>query len=1090
MKRFYTQIKLLFTLLVALTFSLSVYAQPPGWSYSQAYHIVENSGVSLQDYQVRLTLNTQALIAAGQMNADGSDLRFSVDCGAGASFLEYCIISGLNTTSTTIWIKIPVILANSTIPLYVFYGNPAATAMSSIGSVFIGPMSSTDSVASGGAGGATNSQRGFRFGVNEEILVTHFGKREPNGTTRYVTLFDFNTQAIITQTQVSGPAAEYSYSSITDPVWLTPGNQYVLELYQGNSDGYYFGTSSQIGQELIYYDMRYCNSCTQNTFPTNVLTNYHYGYPDLWYYKRQHASIEPTINAAPAFVADAGADQTICNGNTITLTATGGVSYVWSNSETTDAISVSPSSTTTYIVTATNNAGCTDTASVTVIVNPIPVASAGNSQTICSGETATLTATGGNTYLWSTNENTATVLVTPTNTTTYSVTVTDNNNCSNTASATVNVNALPNASAGSDQTICNGETATLTANGGNTYLWSTNENTASVSVAPTNTTTYSVTVTDNNNCSSTASATVNVNALPNASAGSNQTICNGETATLTANGGNTYLWSTTENTAAISVTPTTTSVYSVTVTDNNNCSSTASATVNVNALPNASAGSDQTICNGETATLTANGGDTYLWSTTENTASVSVTPTTTTAYTVTVTDNNNCSNTASATVTVNALPNASAGSDQTICNGETATLTATGGDTYLWSTNGNTASVSVTPTTTTAYTVTVTDNNNCSNTASATVTVNALPNASAGTDQQICNGQSATLDAIGGNSYVWSTSETTASITVSPVTTTTYEVTVTDASNCSATAATTVTVNDLPNASAANDQTICNGQTATLTATGGDDYIWSTTETTASISVSPVSTTTYSVTVTDINNCSNTASATITVNDLPVVSITGTSTICAGDTVTLTATGGSTFNWNNGETTATIDVAPQSNDSYTVTVTNGNNCSATASASITVNPLPAAPVISASGNTLTSTQASTYQWYLNNGAISGATAQSVNATTGGVYSVVITDANGCSNVSSDFVYTSIASINTSNRFDIYPNPSSGIINVQQLNSTDIVYIKVTNVSGEEVFRSQFSKNMLIDLTQHAAGMYVVYLSGKFGNTTYKINLTR
>ena len=133
MKENYTHIRLLLVLIIATALSFSAYAQPPGWTYSQAYHVTENSGVSLQDYQVRLTLNTQALIAAGQMNADGSDLRFSVDCGAGASFLDYYIVDGLNTTTTTIWIKIQVILANSTIPLYVFYGNPSATAMSSIG---------------------------------------------------------------------------------------------------------------------------------------------------------------------------------------------------------------------------------------------------------------------------------------------------------------------------------------------------------------------------------------------------------------------------------------------------------------------------------------------------------------------------------------------------------------------------------------------------------------------------------------------------------------------------------------------------------------------------------------------------------------------------------------------------------------------------------------------------------------------------------------------------------------------------------------------------------------------------------------------
>src|SRR5258705_3886136 len=68
----------------------------------------------------------------------------------------------------------------------------------------------------------------------------------------------------------------------------------MLELYQGATDGYYYQSSSQIGQHLVYYDMRYCNGCTENTFPTNVLTNYHYGLPDFWYYTKSNVTLAPT----------------------------------------------------------------------------------------------------------------------------------------------------------------------------------------------------------------------------------------------------------------------------------------------------------------------------------------------------------------------------------------------------------------------------------------------------------------------------------------------------------------------------------------------------------------------------------------------------------------------------------------------------------------------------------------------------------------------------------------------------------------------------------------------------------------------------
>ena len=275
--------------------ALPAKAQPAGWSQVRSFTVTENSGAALSAYPVRVVLDTATPIAAGQMRSDAGDLRFGADL-AGTTLYSYWIETGVNTASTVAWVAIPSIAASSTVTVYAYFGNAAATSAATL-SIFNGPFSSTDQVASGGAGGVAGSQRGFRFAPNVPILVTEFGKREPNGSTRYVTLFDFSTQAIVAQTQVSGPAGTYTYASLSNPVWLTAGTQYVLELYQGASDGYYFGTSSQINANLTYYDMRYCNGCTQNTFPTSVLSNYHYGYPDLNFYTRQIVNPEPTVSS-------------------------------------------------------------------------------------------------------------------------------------------------------------------------------------------------------------------------------------------------------------------------------------------------------------------------------------------------------------------------------------------------------------------------------------------------------------------------------------------------------------------------------------------------------------------------------------------------------------------------------------------------------------------------------------------------------------------------------------------------------------------------------------------------------------------------
>ncbi len=279
-------------LLLCLLFGSVAMAQPPGWSYAQPITVTNPGSVAVLNYQIPLIINTQALISSNQMLANGNDLRFGADCG-GTTLYPYYIDTGLNTTATRIWVKIDQINANASKVIYMYYGNNTAAAGSSL-TTFNGPFSSTNQVSGGTSGGVTLSQRGFRFSPNTDILVTQFGKNEPNGTVRYVTLFDFTSQAILRQMQVAGPASVYTYSNLSSPIWLTTGTNYILQLFQGAADGYFYQTSSQINANLTYYDMRYCNSCTQTTFPTTVLTNLHYGYPDFNFYTRNIVTPAPT----------------------------------------------------------------------------------------------------------------------------------------------------------------------------------------------------------------------------------------------------------------------------------------------------------------------------------------------------------------------------------------------------------------------------------------------------------------------------------------------------------------------------------------------------------------------------------------------------------------------------------------------------------------------------------------------------------------------------------------------------------------------------------------------------------------------------
>ena len=172
--------------------------------------------------------------------------------------------------------------------------------------------------------------------------------------------------------------------------------------------------------------------------------------------------------------------------------------------------------------------------------------------------------------------------------------------------------------------------------------------------------------------------------------------------------------------------------------------------------------------------------------------------------------------------------------------------------------------------------------------------------------------------------------------------------TVTYTASTGETATTQVTIKNLPTIVITPNPSlsVCDGSSATLTASGGVSYLWSTTETTAQITVS--SSGTYSVTGTGSNGCQNTASAAFTVNPLPTISISASSTsICAGDSVTLTASGagvGGSYLWGGGQTANPLTVTPGATTTYSVTGTDANGCQNTATQQITVTAVDTATV--------------------------------------------------------------------------------------------------------------------------------------------------
>lgn len=252
------------------------------------------------------------------------------------------------------------------------------------------------------------------------------------------------------------------------------------------------------------------------------------------------------------------------------------------------------------------------------------------------------------------------------------------------------------------------------------------------------------------------------------------------------------------------------------------------------------------------------------------------------------------------------------------------------------------------------HTITYTfiDTNGCQSSASDMIMVNPLPVVIINpTAPVICLGESVLLSVPAGNSYLWSTGDTTANIQLSPVGTSIYSVTSTNSFGCSQSASVTVTVNPLPTVSVdPMSDTICEGSWVTLSASGAISYAWSTGSTSPVITISPASSTSFTVTGTNALGCSDVATSVITVLPAPSLQISPANPIiCAGGSINLLASGAQSYSWNTGSTLDNITVSPSATTTYSLTGTDVNGCTSESSITVTVNALPAAFTVGGGG---------------------------------------------------------------------------------------------------------------------------------------------
>lgn len=607
---------------------------------------------------------------------------------------------------------------------------------------------------------------------------------------------------------------------------------------------------------------------------------------------------------------------------------------------------------------------------------------------------------------------------------------------------------------------------------------STQQNITLTNVQVANAGVYTVNMTNGSGCviSDTATLAVNANPVVNISP-SSVTACVGTSPMLTAqvtvgSAPFTYSWSgpngftaNTESITLSNIQTTSAGTYSVLVIDANNCRSTVSAVVTVNPTPAVTITPGAvSLCAGSSTSLTASATGTgpfsYAWSGpnsfTATTSTINLTNLQSVNagnYTVVATGANNCSSSATASVTVNANPVVTVNpSAIAICANSAVSLNAQSTGlaplSYAWSGPNGFAATTQEITIANAqainagiYTVVVTDANGCTGSGTSTLTVNPNPTAAINpVSVVICAGQSTQLTAqtTGSATYLWSgpngfssTDQTIVLNNLQANNAGSYSVTITDTNGCSSDATALVTVNANPIITITPDAAvICEGQSTTFTANAvgtspftyswvGPDSFASTQQAITITNAQLINSGTYTVTITDGNDCSSTSNAELAVNGIPTATVEPT-TVCAGSEAVLSAivSGASTvtYAWSgpNGFTadtqTITLPNAQQINaGDYTVIVTAvGCSLTATATATITVNSLPTVNVTSSQtiitpgqSVVLTATPSGIAPFTLvwSDGfvqdAVTDVVTRTVTPEVTTQYSVVIIDANGC-----------------------------------------------------------------------------------------------
>ncbi len=702
-------------------------------------------------------------------------------------------------------------------------------------------------------------------------------------------------------------------------------------------------------------------------------------------------------------------DTTICSGDTVTLSASGGLVYSWNNSNGLDSTHIPnpmafPLNTSQYFVTISDSFGCTYTDSVQVTVRSLlDFVNLGPDTTTCGILPVTFDAGQGfDTYNWNTGYLGQTFTAAQTGI--YSVTAT--NQCAQAIdSVEMTVAPIPQFNLGNDTIICTGNSVTLspdTFDSGWVHSWSNGTTTLANTVNVTGV--YTLTAVSQANC--VYAETMQVLSLPTpyVHLGNDTSLCIGETLVIeagTAGNGYVYLWN--DSSTASDITVSNSGTYSVSASIQQ-CVAHDSITVQFHPQPQVNLGVDTGVCPSDQVLLDAgqtNGS--YNWN--GGAQSQTLTVQNPGSYAVTITENG-CSGSDTVEVFHHTVPVVNLGSDIDLCDGNATILNAGNpGSTYQWSIGDLTQQVNVN--TPGLYTVHV-HNGFCASKDSVLVTVHSNPIVNLGPDTTICDGNSMSisLDSTAG-SYLWNFGSSSSSTTMNS--SGAYSVTITDNNGCQGSDTVNILVTPLPEIQITADTFVCEGSSLQLNAAGGTQYSWSSSHQLSNPNVSnplasPTSPTTFWVTVETSSGCIDSISVSVDIHHFPQIELGEDVSICAGALFSFEAPKGyDSYQWSTGSTSDQISVGTQGQ--YWVEVSNECGGVFDTIAISEVHPLPLPNLgndttlcENSSLNISASVIPGNYAWS------TGATTSSIIPNSSGLYVVEMTDEHGCQGADSISVW--------------------------------------------------------------------------------------